>query len=377
MTTDVLAVMTAQTCLVDRLAQFIERFIFIKEKSLYRLLALWVILTHFYKDFEYTGCIYFFSPEPGSGKTRALEVLDLVVSSSSGLLYQPTDAILFRTADGMTQLLDEVDSWSNGESLRGVLNAGFHSGGKVLRNEKRKNGRWEPVPFPVYAPRAMAGIGDGILHKTTKDRTFIIAMNKQTRAERREKFRARNVKSEADQLKKEIEEWVKRHRERVVAFYDNAEVSFFYLAHLRDRTIDIVEPLAAILEVVCESSSDLGARRLELLEAVNTTRTDGGEFVADHRILRELSGLATASEPLIGSASELATRCKLDPNPTEYDIAGTLRRYGFQNRSIRVGDSVRYRYKLRQQKLTDVIARYAEGANASNGSEEPLGSDEK
>src|ERR1700675_1453963 len=150
--------MTA-TNLVDRIAQFIERFVFIKDKQIYRLLALWVIQTHFYKDFEYTGYIFAHSPEPGSGKSRLLEVLDLLVGKSSGLLYKPTDAILFRTADGVTQLLDEVDSWTNGDSLRGILNAGFHLGGIVQRNEQQRNGKWKPVSFPVYAPRAMAGIG--------------------------------------------------------------------------------------------------------------------------------------------------------------------------------------------------------------------------
>src|SRR5215470_11846906 len=112
--------------LVEGIAQFIERFVFIKDKPIYRLLALWVIQTHLYKDFEYTGYIFAYSPEPESGKSRLLEILDLLVANSSGLLYKPTDAILFRTADGMTQLLDEVDTWMNGDFLRGILNAGFH-----------------------------------------------------------------------------------------------------------------------------------------------------------------------------------------------------------------------------------------------------------
>src|SRR5262249_23757987 len=156
--------------------------------------------TYCYKEFEYTGYIFAHSTDPGSGKSRLLEILDLVVANSSGLLHQPTDAVLFRTADGKTQLLDEVDSWVNGERLRGILNAGFRSGGIVERNEEN-NGKWTPIRFPVYAPRAMAGIGLTILHGTTRDRTFIIEMVKQTRAERRERLRSRSVRPEAEQLR--------------------------------------------------------------------------------------------------------------------------------------------------------------------------------
>src|ERR1700733_13811026 len=142
--------------LVERVAAFIERFVFLKEKQIYRLIALWAIQTHFYKEFEYTGYLFAYSPEPQSGKSRLLEILDLLVANSSGLLHNPTDAILFRTADGSTQLLDEVDTWMNGDFLRGVLNAGFHRGGVVLRNEQQEGGKWKPVSFSVYAPRVMA-----------------------------------------------------------------------------------------------------------------------------------------------------------------------------------------------------------------------------
>lgn len=235
--------------LVEKIAALIERFVFIKGKQVYRLLALWVIQTHLYKDFEYTGYIFAYSPEPESGKSRLLEVLDLLVANSSGLLYNPTDAILFRTADGTTQFLDEVDTWTNGEHLRGILNAGFRRGGTVKRLDEVKDKGWQPRSFPVYAPRAMAGIGLTILHGTTRDRTFVIPMVKQIQAERREKLRTRKVKPEGDQLRTEIEVWVTQNRERIIALYDHADTALPYLEHLRDRTMDIVEPLASILEV--------------------------------------------------------------------------------------------------------------------------------
>jgi hypothetical protein len=343
---------------VERIKQFIERFVFLKHRQMYLLLALWVVLTYLYKEFEYTGYIFAHSPEPESGKSRLLEVFDLLVNNSSGVLLKPTDAVLFRTADGITQLLDEVDTWTNGEFLRGILNAGFHRGGKVLRNERENDGKWKPVPFPVYAPRAMAGIGVGILHGTTKDRTFVIEMVRQTQAERREKFRHRKVKPEADSLQAGIKEFIRQNERSILELYGDGELAFPYLSHLRDRTIDVVEPLAAILEVIYSGTPELQERRVELLEAVSLTRKDGEEFLTDHRILRELLLVATTQDPLIGSASELAAKCDLTPPPSEYGMAATLRRYGFESRSIRVGESVRYRYELTQQQLSDVYARF-------------------
>jgi len=249
--------------------------------------------------------VFAHSPEPGSGKSRLLEVLDLLVANSSGLLYQPTEAVLFRTANGKTQLLDEIDTWPNGDFLRGVLNAGFHRSGTVVRNERRQDNKWEPVAFPVYAPRAMAGIGSGILHGTTRDRTFILEMVKQTREERREKFRARKAKPEADQLKGEAEAWVRQNRTCIVTLYDDAEKAFPYLTHLRDRTIDITEPLAAILEVAYDGAPDLADRRLELLEAVALTRKDGEEESADHR-------RRAAGRECVGVGGQMRTRSASD-----------------------------------------------------------------
>jgi hypothetical protein len=352
--------------LVDRIAEFIERFVFIKDKQVYRLLALWVIQTHLYKEFDYTGYIFASSPEPGSGKSRLLEVLDLLVANSSGLLIKPTDAIIFRTADGATQLFDEVDTWTNGDFLRGILNAGYHRGGIVQRCEPDEKGKWKMIPFPVYAPRAMAGIGLKILNGTTRDRTFIISMARRAHAERGEKFRLRRVKRGAEEMKAEIEAWVNTYRTLTIPVYDDAEAALPYLCHLRERTIDIVEPLAAILEVAYAKTPDLEARRKELLEAVNLTRKDGEEFLTNHRILRELLRLAEANDPLVGNGSELGRKCELNPQPTEYEISETLRRYGFKSRSVRLGQSVRYRYELPRARLAEICAGHLQSEESSS-----------
>lgn len=52
---------------VDRVADFIERFVFLKTKSTYKLLSLWIVATHMHAEFEHMGYIFACSPEPKVG----------------------------------------------------------------------------------------------------------------------------------------------------------------------------------------------------------------------------------------------------------------------------------------------------------------------
>jgi hypothetical protein len=169
------------------------------------------------------------------------------VLNSSGVLVSPTEAVLFRTASGGTQLLDEVDSWSNRDALRSVLNAGFRRGNSVIRMNRTETEGFEVKPFSVFAPRALAGIGQKILPETTRDRSFMLEMLPQKPEERREPFRLRQIQTAATELKDEIKEWTTAYRSRAAACYDGGR--FEYLESFRDRTMDVAQPLAAILEV--------------------------------------------------------------------------------------------------------------------------------
>src|SRR5262249_27480147 len=151
-----------------------------------------------------------------------------------------------------------------------VLNAGFRKGGKVPRMEQTEEG-YVLKQFPVFGPRALAGIGTSILDATTRDRTFALQMRRQTKAERREPFRMRNVGPECRALHREITEWTKLNRARVAAFYDEESA---YLEDFKDRTIDITQPLAAVLERVYEGRDDIGHERLMLVHAIAITRQE-------------------------------------------------------------------------------------------------------
>lgn len=189
---------------IDNVADFLRRFVFLENASLYSLISLWIVSTHRYKVFDFAGYIFAYSVEPACGKSRLLEVLDLLVYNSSGIITSPTEAVVFRTAHNATQLVDELDSLINLEFLRGVLNSGFQNGSRVTRMMKVKNG-YMPKEYPIFAPRALAGINKRILNQTTLDRTFSIQLVRQTKNEKREKFRRRKLKEEIKELRDRIE----------------------------------------------------------------------------------------------------------------------------------------------------------------------------
>jgi hypothetical protein len=346
----------APSTIIEKVEQFVRRFVFFKDDSLYRLVALWIVATHLHSAFEYTGYLFAYSARPQSGKSRLLEVLDLLVLNSSGILISPTEAVLFHTASGGTQLLDEVDSWSERDTLRSVLNAGFRRGNTVPRMSKTETEGYDLKRFPVYGPRALAGIGQKILPETTRDRTFMLEMLPQKPEERREQFRVRQIQSTADALRGEIEEWAASHCRKIVTCYDKD--GFPYLERFRDRTMDVAQPLAAILEVVYKGSSELERARIDFVKAIAITRKEEEHLAEDMRILGDLRKLAATETPLIGSASELATMDGLRDKTDEYQVSAVLRRYGFETKSIRKGGMPKHRYLLEAGKLDDLLGRF-------------------
>ncbi len=344
--------------IIEEVAQFVRRFVFLRDDVLYDLVSAWIIATHLMELFDYVGYIFAYSPEPQSGKTRLLELLDLLVNNSTGILVAPTEAVIFRTAKS-TQLIDEVDSCIKREELRGVLNAGFQRNGFVFRM-REVDGSFKPERHDVYAPRALAGIGDNILHVATRDRSFMFEMVRQTKNERREEFRIRRVKPNADLLKARIEEWVKTNRQQIETLYD--QFAFPYLEEFRDRSIDISQPISTIIEVAYAGNPKLQTARNRLVDAISLTRREERSIQEQHKVLRQLVHLADSEDPLVGSPVELAEMCAklLDGDaPESIVISSTLRQYGFKPKSHRKkGGQPAQRYFLPKANLLEILERY-------------------
>ena len=178
--------------LLGDVRSFIRRFVVLDDHQA-DALALWVAHTHVFDAFGCTPYLAITSAEKRSGKTRLLEVLELLVGEPLPTA-NISDAALFRVvADkSPTLLMDEVDAIfkSRGrEELRGLLNAGYRRGAVAHRMGGANNRNLET--FPAYCPKAFAGIGD-CLPDTITDRSIPIRLKRRIRGEIVERFRLRD-----------------------------------------------------------------------------------------------------------------------------------------------------------------------------------------
>ena len=126
---------------LDEVRAFIGRFCALPAEHAYTAATLWAAHAHVLDAFDSTPRLAFLSPEPGSGKTRALEILTLLVPWPMHAV-NATPAALFRSvADKATRrtiLFDEIDTIfgpkaKEHEELRGLLNAGHRRSGVAYR----------------------------------------------------------------------------------------------------------------------------------------------------------------------------------------------------------------------------------------------------
>lgn len=150
---------------LDEVTAFVRRFSAFPSDHCAPTLALWFAHTHIADRLYVTPRLILDSAEPGSGKTRVLEVAQYLVAAPE-MTVSASRAALFRlVAEGpITVLFDEVDTifskaGGGNEDLRAMLNAGYKRSATIPRYDgKTRNVR----RFPVYTPAALAGIAGGM-----------------------------------------------------------------------------------------------------------------------------------------------------------------------------------------------------------------------
>jgi hypothetical protein len=131
---EVRAFMFDNDAVLNSTIEFIRRFVFLSESQA-RVAAAWVIHTHAFASATSTPYLAITSAEKQSGKTRLLEVFEMLVANP-WLTGSVSAAVLSRNIDkkSPTLLLDESDAAFGGEkeyaeALRCVLNTGHRAGG--------------------------------------------------------------------------------------------------------------------------------------------------------------------------------------------------------------------------------------------------------
>jgi len=234
--------------LLDRTEAFLARFIAFPSEACQVATTLWAAHTHVVDAFESTPRLAILSPEPGSGKSRVLEVLELLCPRPLHAVNISPSA-LFRSisdeAGPPTILYDEVDTLfgpkaKDNEDVRGLLNAGHRRGAVTLRCVVR--GKTIDVEeFPAFCAVALAGLGD--LPDTLMTRSIVVRMRRRAPGEKVEPFRHRLHAPEAEPLRLCLEEWTRGARDDLEdAWPDMPE-------GIVDRNADVWEPLLALADV--------------------------------------------------------------------------------------------------------------------------------
>jgi hypothetical protein len=198
--------------LLDDLRAFLGRFIAYPSSHAHVAHTLWCAHTHQMDAWESTPRIAFLSPEPGSGKTRALEVSELLVPRPVEAV-NTTPAYLFRkvsSPDGLpTILYDEIDTLfgpkaKDNEEIRGMLNAG-HRRGAVAGRCVTRGDIIETEELPAYCALALAGLGG--LPDTLLTRAVVVRMKRRAPGEKVEPFRHRVHKDQGHTLRDRLAAW--------------------------------------------------------------------------------------------------------------------------------------------------------------------------
>jgi len=231
--------------LLNEVRCFVRRYVAINDAQA-DAIALWIAHTHAVDGAEATPYIEITSAEKRSGKTRLLEVL-AQVAKDSWFTGRVSAAVLIRKlARGTaTLLLDESDAVFRGdkeyaEALRAVLNSGHRRGG-VASLCVKSGADFELRDFPVFGPKAIAGIGR--LPETVADRAITISLKRRAPGEHVERFRRREAEQQAQTSRTELERW------SIGAVVNLSNARPDIPLELDDRAADGWEPLLAIADL--------------------------------------------------------------------------------------------------------------------------------
>jgi Protein of unknown function (DUF3631) len=234
--------------LLDQVRAFLGRFVAYPSVHAHVAHSLWVAHTHLMEAWESTPRMAFLSPEPGSGKTRSMEVSELLVPDPVAAV-NVTPAYLFRKCgsdDGPpTILFDEIDTVFGAkakehEELRALLNSG-HRRGAVAGRCVARGTVVVTEEISSYAAVALAGLG--WLPDTILSRSIIIRMRRRALDEKIEAFRRRVHAPQGESLRQRLAGWA-------ATIVDEAtEARPEMPLGVEDRNADVWEPLLAIADI--------------------------------------------------------------------------------------------------------------------------------
>ena len=319
--------------------------------------VLWIAHTHRMDLWESTPRIAFLSPEPGSGKSRALEVTEPLVPMPVHAV-NTTPAYLFRKVadpEGLPTLLyDEIDTVfgpraKDNEDVRGMLNAGHRKGAKAGRCVVRGS-TVTTEELDAYCAVALAGLDD--LPDTLMSRSVVIRMRRRAPYELVEPFRYRVNAPQGAEIGDQLADWA-----QTIAL-EWPEMP----AQITDRNADCWEPLLAIADAASGEWPDRArvAAVALVADSMAAPPSLGIRLLADLRTTfldAEAENLSTEDVLAALTAMEDAPWGDLRGKPLDSrGLSRRLAKYGVKPKVVRIGDRTPRGYSAAD--LSDPWSRY-------------------
>jgi hypothetical protein len=353
--------------LLDAVHAFYGRFVAYPSEHAHVAHTLWTAHTHLMDAFESTPRIAFLSPEPSSGKTRALEITVLLVPLPVEAI-NVTPAYLFRkigSKEGRpTILYDEIDTVfgpkaKDNEEIRGLLNAGHRSGAVAGRCVVRGK-TVETEEISAFCAVALAGLGG--LPDTILSRSVVVRMRRRAPGERVDPYRHRVHAPSGEELRDQLAAWALDVLSKVTDAWPEIPKG------IEDRDADVWEPLLAVADAAggdWPQRARVAAVAL-VAEAKGSTPSLGVRLLADLRTV-------FADNEVMSTESILAALHQIDEAPwadlhgkplDARGLGNRLRPYGAKSKNVRVGDKTPKGYK--REDLHDPWSRYLRASDGDD-----------
>ena len=367
--------------LLDAVETFLGRFVAYPSEHARIAHVLWIAHAHLMDCWESTPRIAFLSPEPGSGKSRCLEVTEPLVPRPVHAV-NTTPAYLFRKvsdeAGPPTILYDEIDTVfgpkaKDNEDIRGMLNAGHRKGavagrcvvrGKIVETEE----------LPAYCAVALAGLND--LPDTIMSRSIVVRMRRRAPNEKVEPWRLRINAPQAKPLREALDAWAGSAPEE----FNWPELPL----EIQDRNADVWEALIAVADL---AGGDWPKRARVAAVALVADSMAGAPSIGV-QLLTDLKTVfagadSMASEVILNALHDMDERPWNDMRGKPVDarwLSRQLKKYDVSSVTVRIGDSTPRGYKA--EDLYDPWTRYVAdqedplwklGDNRQQCQQEPVG----
>jgi hypothetical protein len=344
--------------LLDEIRAAFSKYVVFPSPEALDATVLWCAATHAQPAWEHAPRLAVLSPEKRCGKSRLMDVAEVVC-------YQPLVTINTSTAalvrsitedDPPTIMVDEADTIfgnkktaENNEDIRGILNAGHQRNRPYLR--WNMTGR-SAEQCPTFAMVMLAGLGK--LPDTIMDRAIVIRMRRRGPNEKVKPFRTRRDAQPLQGLRDKVNAWATEN----IGTLQDAEPDM----PVEDRAADTWEPLFVIAHL---AGGDWPERAEQACLALTSEDPDD-----DHegtRLLADLKLIWPESETSLHTIEILRRLHQLEESPWEQwghkgeplnaeNMAALLKPYGVKSTNVRLDGAQRKGYH--RNDLVDAWRRY-------------------